>query len=84
MIERVLAILNLCLIAKEMGHNVFFRYAPHVQEISVHAYDGKYQYETDEEADFIFNYYCYLDGTENQTLDDMETSIQKLINGEFE
>lgn len=85
--ERILKILNLCLTAKEMGHNVFFNYAPHVGSVGIYAYDSRYNYEPDEEADSIFRYDFYSCDTEeviNSTLDNMEITIQKLIDGEFE
>lgn len=83
--ERVLEILNLCLIAKSMGHNVWFNYAPHIQEIEVYAFDEKWDF--DEEPDRLFRYSIYLKDNEksiNNTMENIETAIKKLIDGEFE
>jgi hypothetical protein len=85
--ERILGILKLCLHAKEMGHNVWFEYAPHVAKIGIYAYSDRHNFEPDETPDMLFSYEFYMDSNEegiNLTLDNMETAIQKLINGEFE
>lgn len=85
--ERVLKILNLCLMAKSMGHNVWFNYAPHIQEVEVYAFDSKYNFEPDEEPDRLFRYSVYLKDNERSiknTMENIETAIQKLIDGEFE
>lgn len=61
--EKVLKLLSQCMQAKEIGHDVFFSYYPHVRAIDIKVYEGGWTRKADNEpnpptrsAEFYLDY----------------------------
>ena len=60
--ERILNLLSLCLQAKEKGHDCFFDYSPHVNEVGIQIHKGGWTYPVKGEQDE------WIKGSDNLTV----------------
>lgn len=75
--ERVLNLLKLCMQAKEIGHDVFFDYSPHVQSVKIYGYVGGWKEEKKRDIDVYF----YLTTTEEDIakIEEVEKFLEGLM-----
>ena len=77
-------ILNLCIHAKEKGHDCFFQYSPHCALITIYAYRGDWKEKLDPDMTF----YLYIDAKSSihnpLEIDKAEYYLTKLVRGDAE
>lgn len=74
--EKVLKILSLCMKAKKMGHDVFFRYNPHVNEIDIDVHIDGWAHGGGTDDDFsVYLYKDYTDAGLNDIIEYLENLI---------
>lgn len=79
--KKALKVMDLCMDAKDLGHDCFLKYQPHVHLIDISCYTGNYE----KEKPIAFSTYTYLDVEDdavvelNKMIDYLENLIEKSL-----